>query len=242
MKTITNIEAVTRQKTTEILVTNTVKVNEIPRYFCDEQSYGVFFKLINLPISIDVDVYADNEFELTESEVEERGLNVLLASQNHLTSRDVVFLNSELYQKKYAPMEKTFKLQKFTVRYRMKQGDVALNVQVEFLDKPAILEDDIIKAANAMLDECVEIEGEYFYEDIITHEITENPEPPFPFLHLIRPDDEREEYSDEAMIEHLTSLGYDLTDDEGNITTYNLSEIAANSEGFTWDDKNEVWF
>lgn len=219
------------------------RINEVQRYFCEEQSYGVFFKIKNSPITLEVDVFADGEFELTEKEVVERGLNVLLGSQSHLTSDKLEFLNADLYGKKYAPIEPTFQKQSFFVKFSTR-GDVMLKVGVAFYNQPAVTDDEIYNAANELLEKSIEIEGEFFREDISEDEIIESPAPTHPYLHVIRPDEHREEWSDEEMAVHLKAMGYSLTnsEDEGEFSTAILADVAANSEKFKWDDVKEVWY
>lgn len=214
----------------------------VPRYFCEEQSYGVFFKLKNSAITLEVDVYADGEIELTEPEVAERGLNVLLNEQSHLTSDKIEFVNAELYSKKYSPIAKIYEKQEYTVKFRSKGGDVWLNIKVEFHNQPVLTDDEIFNAAYKLIEESIEIEGEFFREDIILNVSIENPTPVFPFLNVIRPDDRRKEMTDEEMTEFLTAKGYKLNNAEGEVTIESLSEVAIHSENFQWDEKRKVWF
>lgn len=54
--------------------------------------------------------------------------------------------------------------------------------------------------------------------------------------------EERKQWSDEEMIQLLTDLGYSLTASDGEISSYILADVAANSEGYKWDDIRDVWY
>lgn len=49
-------------------------------------------------------------------------------------------------------------------------------------------------------------------------------------------------WTDEEMKCLLKELGYDLTNDRGEFSSYIMSDISVNSEGYKWDDENELWY
>lgn len=51
----------------------------------------------------------------------------------------------------------------------------------------------------------------------------------------------KETWTDDEMKERLESMGYDVTDDEGEVDTGLLAEVASMTEGYKWDEEKEVW-